>query len=200
MMNATCTNPPVIFIMPEAKNFLDLYIKLCPEEISGLGEVRKIGDSFLIERVHLLEQVVSAASTDLDQGDVSNFMVDAIRRGIDTEKIKLWWHSHVNGSCFWSSVDDATMDRFQNGWMLAIVGNKHGEYKARLDLYEPLRLTIDEVPIQIYNEMDRALVAPVKAEIKKKVTIRPYRAMGYAGRVGFAAASGVEIPFTGRGV
>ena len=172
---AQCPDPPVVYILPEAKAFLDLYITLCPEEISGLGEVRKFGNDFLVERIHLMEQEVTSASTNLDQGDVANFLVSAVRRGIDTERIKIWWHSHVHGNCYWSTVDDATMERFQNGWMIAIVGNKRGEYRARVDLYEPIRITIDDLPIEIFNAVDRGLVDPVKEEIRKKVSVRPYK-------------------------
>ena len=101
--------------------------------------------------------------------DVSKFLTSAITTGINPESLKLWWHSHVNAGCFWSGTDEATIERFSNGWMLSIVGNKLGEYKARVDLYEPFRITIDELPLTVAYPIDKGLRVKVEDEIKEKV-------------------------------
>ena len=160
---------PRIFISTEAKQKLDLYIALCPEEISGLGQVIHKDGVFLIRDVLLFEQEVSATSTVLDGEGLDEFLRKAMETGQDLTTTKLWWHSHVNGGCFWSHTDDQTMERFRNGWMIAIVGNKRKEYLARIDLYEPVRLTIDGLTIEMYHPPDVELEKALKKEVQQKV-------------------------------
>jgi proteasome lid subunit RPN8/RPN11 len=162
-------NKPRILITPEAKQRLDLYILTCHEEISGLGQVELIDGFFVINEIMLFEQEVTAGSTNLDRGTISKFLLENVKAGKDTEKTKLWWHSHVNGSCFWSGTDNNTMEGFTNDWMLAIVGNKRGEYQTRLDMYSPVRVTIDELNLEVFRPFDKDLKDAIAKEVKDKV-------------------------------
>lgn len=176
-MKATCPNPPRVLITPEAKQRLDMYISLCNEEISGLGRVSRFGNDFLIEEVLLFSQEVTAGSTDLEEEDVSNFLLESVQAGLDPANLKLWWHSHVNGGCFWSGTDEGTAGRFANGWMISVVGNKRGEYKVRIDLYEPVRITVDELDLQVYQaenfELRTRIQAEIAQKVRRKVVIQP---------------------------
>ena len=163
---------PTVFITSEAKQKLDLYIKGANGEISGLGKVIRIGNDFLIEGVYLLEQECTSASTDLDPEGVSNFLLGWIKDKRDPSELKLWWHSHDNMPAFWSSTDEATAGGFGNGWMLSIVGNKRKEYRVRLDLYDPIRLTLDGLNFQILLLENELLQNEIEAEIRAKVRTR----------------------------
>jgi len=99
---------PVVYITTEAKQRLDLYIQLADGEISGLGTVTRLGNDFLVTAVHLFEQECTSASTDLSVEDVSKFLLEAVRSGLDPAALKLWWHSHCNMGAFWSATDDGT--------------------------------------------------------------------------------------------
>jgi len=165
---------PVVYITPEAKQRLDLYLQCAGGEISGLGNVEKMGDDFLITHVHLFEQECTGASTDLEPESVSKFLLEAIQAGIDTSTLKLWWHSHVNMGCFWSGTDDGTAARLAaGGWFLSVVGVKSGEYLCRLDLYEPVRITLDGIEFRIKYPENLALRAEIDAEVKAKVKVPP---------------------------
>jgi hypothetical protein len=166
---ATVRNTPRVLITLEAKKRLDLYIKLADGEISGLGRVRRLGPDFLIEEVFLFEQESGPGDTELDPDSVAGWLTELIRRGEDPSQIKLWWHSHATMSVFWSGTDEATASRFANSWMISVVGNKRGEYLCRLDLYEPVRLTIDGLRLEVHWSEDSALRTEVEAEIKEKV-------------------------------
>jgi hypothetical protein len=163
---------PVVYITPEARQRLDLYIQTADGEISGLGTVTRLGNDFLITAVHLFEQECTGASTELSSEDVSKFLLEAVRADIDPSGLKMWWHSHSNMGAFWSGTDEITASSFSNGWMLSLVGNKRGEYRIRLDIYEPLRITLDELELQLHYPENNSLRQEVEAEVKEKVRVK----------------------------
>ena len=180
-MKVISSSPPRVFIAPEAKKRLDLYLALCPEEISGLGEAERVGRDFLVTSVRLFPQEVTAGSTELDGDAVQAFLLELVRAGEDPGRFKCWWHSHVAGSPFWSGTDEATASGFDNGWMLSVVGNNRGEYRVRLDIFEPVRLTLDELELQMYNPPDAAMRAALAEEIREKVRKKELVASSVAG-------------------
>jgi len=164
---------PEVSITAEAKQWLDLYIATADGEISGLGTVRLYDGRLIITDIHLLEQECSATSTALSEEDVASFLLQTVRLGLDPSELKLWWHSHAHMNVFWSKTDDDTAGNFGNGWMLSIVGNKRGHYLCRFDLYDPVRLTIDQIPILTLPIYNPELLAAIKAEVAEKVTTTP---------------------------
>jgi len=174
-MKATAPQSLRVLIPLEVKHRLDLYIQCSPLEISGLGEAVLIEDNvFYIKNVFILPQTVSAASTYLAVPAVGQFLTQLIQEGRDPELIKVWWHSHADMGCFWSSIDDSTIEKFKNEWMIAIVGNHHGEYKVRVDLYSPVRVVIDDLQLEVVvDDPDEEMRAEVEAEIAAKVIQAP---------------------------
>ena len=168
-------NAPALFIPIGVKQRLDAYIQLCNQEISGLGTLRVVEGGFQVQEIALLEQVVTGASTDLDPAAVAGYMEAVMGRGDDPASIKLWWHSHAGMSTFWSGTDEATIRGFANGWMVSLVGNHHGEYMVRLDLYEPIRWVLNDLPLKVIQPRPTELEAAILAEIAAKVRrfVRP---------------------------
>ncbi|MGB2761947.1 MAG: hypothetical protein WBC21_00155 [Minisyncoccales bacterium] len=170
-MTAKIENCPRAFILPEAKQKMDMYIQIAEGEISGLGKARQLGRDFLAEEVFIFEQDSDFSTTELDSQAVSKWLTELVRQGKNPAEIKLWWHSH-DRDVFWSQKDNRTIDGFANKWMLSIVGNKRGDYLIRLDLYEPIRLTIDGLSLEIYYPENKTLKEEIEKEIKAKVKIR----------------------------
>lgn len=158
-------------ISADLKRQLDLYVALCPYEISGLGEVEVHGDFLVVTALHLLRQEVSPAETVLSVQDLLRFTDGAAARGIELKKVKLWWHSHATNSSYWSPTDEATIESLgKPPWLLSVVGNHSGEYLARLDTFPtehfPLRLTAHGRLVVDYNEEE---VKETEKEIREKV-------------------------------
>lgn len=162
--------PVEVTIAPQASARLDAYIKHASGEVSGLGLVEKDGDKFHITEVFLFEQESSASDTELCQDDVSKFLVELATEGVDTSKLRLWWHSHANMATFWSSTDESNIRRINTDWLLSVVGNKKGEYLARLDFISPITLTLDDVPFTVAAHLTEEEEAAIVQEIKDKVT------------------------------
>jgi len=164
-------NYPVISISEHVYRKIRGFVSICPNEISALGSVSVHENHVLIDDIFLFDQVVSPGSTDLSSEDISKFLVEFIRAGKDPASLKFWWHSHANMGVFWSGVDTSTIDRFNSGWMISMVSNKAGEAKVRMDIFEPFRLTMDNLPFSIdYARLNGDL--ELKAEIDAKVKPR----------------------------
>lgn len=161
---------PQVLITPLALQKLNSFIDLCDVEISGLGIVEKVGElSFLIKDVFTLRQSGSGGGTKLHDDAVGELMGKYLAENKKLEELKLWWHSHVNFNVFWSSTDWRTARCFSNNWMLCIVGNKKGEYLARLDIYEPFPMVIDQIPIHLALQPDNPIVELCRKEMTQNL-------------------------------
>lgn len=116
-------------ILPEVHAQIMYYVHKSSVEISGLGRIEKSSDgTMVVTKVYLLEQVNTGTSTDLNADAVAKLQFSSRE---DKGHLNFWWHSHVNMGAFWSGTDMATIEQFgKNGYLLATVFNKRGEYKT----------------------------------------------------------------------
>ena len=160
---------PSLHITYEAQKKLDLYIQHCDVEISGLGEIDLVNNNELwIKDIYIFPQSGSMVGTLLDSNALIDFLTQRTLEGKDGDILRCWWHSHVNMRVFYSATDLTTIERFTGDYLISLVGNKKHELLARLDIYNPLRLTLD-LSIQTQSELD--LEKTIKAEIKSKTRI-----------------------------
>ena len=167
---------PMIYLNPMVKQKLDAYIAECSVEVSGLGTARQVGRDFVVDDIFLLKQECSGGSTDIDDEAAAVFLCDAINAGHDPTRLRVWWHSHCNFDCFWSGTDEGTIDVLSGGaWLISIVGNKSRNYRGRLDIYSPLRLTLDELKMHVVLQHSAKVVDAAKAELEAKVTVKQWK-------------------------
>lgn len=160
---------PTIYMDALSFNKMKVYIETATGEISGLGFVRNVGIDFYVHDLILLDQSCTYATTDLDEQAVSDFFLECIENGVDVSELKLWWHSHAHMGTFWSGTDEDTISKLSDEWMLSIVANKSGDILGRLDIYKPLRVTFNELPVKIYYPIDEELREELKEEVHEKV-------------------------------
>ncbi len=154
---------------------LRTYVNATEYEISGLGKVKKDGENFVIEEVRLFRQKATMGNTILDKRDLGKFYDELVRNGEDLRNWKLWFHSHCDMEAFWSSVDVKTIEDFDNemaqdNWMISLVTNKSGKTLIRIDIFQPIRCTIDDIDFDIDFE-DKELEEATLDEITEKVEI-----------------------------
>ena len=112
-------------------------------EFSCLGLVT---DEVLAHDVRLFDQVCTSASTEMDQQALARFLVAHEQ----PENVRLWCHSHGNLQTFWSQQDEQCIDGLANDtFLLSIVVNKKREMKCRLDIWRPVRITLDDLDVQV---------------------------------------------------
>ena len=151
---------------------LMLFAELCQWEISGLAKVKHENGIFTVSDVIVLPQTVSGASTVLSQDGLAEFLDEVVKNGGDPSEWRCWWHSHANMDCFWSQTDEATIEDFDleqeaNNWWLSVVVNKAGTVLSRLDVFQPVRITLDRLSWGFVP--DENLRAQVLQEIETNV-------------------------------
>jgi hypothetical protein len=161
----------MVFLSDLARQKMNIYVQLAEGEISGLGEVEVVNKhNFVITDIFLLKQKCTINGTLLDRLDISRFLFERIQDGGNPATIKLWWHSHADIGVFWSADDEQTIDGFKNKWMVSVVTNRAGNMLARVDVYEPIRVTEDNLGIRLILPENEELRAKLDSEVKEKVT------------------------------
>jgi hypothetical protein len=165
---------PRVYITMLAKQKMDYCIQLCDYEISGLGEVVRLGNDFLINNIHLFRQEVTSGSTDLSQNAVAKVVVEMMRVGLDVSKLKFWWHSHAGIEPYWSTADMKVIDTMGVDWAISYVGNHLGQYKLRIDFYGDVRHALTGLELKIYLMDDPAIRQLVAQEIEQNVRVKRF--------------------------
>ena len=100
---------------------------------------------------------------------LAELLVEAIREGIDTAQLKVWLHSHGQMQVFFSATDERNIQNAfpQADWVLSLVTNRAGQIKARLSLYKPFRLDVDNVLVTV--GLPSQLESAIRKEVQRKV-------------------------------
>jgi hypothetical protein len=129
-------------IHAEAMERIWHWTDLAKGEFSCLGTV----EGTHVTHVQLFDQVCTASSTELDQQALAKFLVTHPR----PEAVRAWIHSHGKLGVFWSEQDEQCIDGLANDTcLISIVVNKARQMKCRVDLWQPVRVTLDDVPVDI---------------------------------------------------
>jgi hypothetical protein len=161
----------------EAYEKVKSFVTECEKEIMGIGKIKVVRPGIiLVEDIQIFEQEVTSASTEFDKDKFMEFIAGRVREG-DVQDWRLWWHSHADMSPFWSVTDTDNIERIGEtaDWMLSIVFNHKLEYKSRLDIFRPTRLTEEEGHITIDYPINDEIKDWARKEIEEKVTEKTYR-------------------------
>ena len=148
---------------------LKYFVENVDTEISGLGKVRIIRDELEVYDFDIFKQEVSSVHSDLDEKTLVKFLFDKTKKEESVRDYKVWWHSHGYMEAFFSYTDNKTINHSTEfPYLISIVTNKEGDNKARLDLFNPLRLTIPlEVKISLND--NKRIKKQCQKEIKEKI-------------------------------
>ena len=158
-----------IWITQKAYNKMFQYVISVDTEVSGLGIVEEIeGIGVTITDVYLLDQASGLAFTELNPIAVSRLLIELSRQGKE-KNLLLWWHSHANMETFWSSTDIQTIQGLKSGsYFISIVVNKRFDIKARIELYSPIKMSLDNVVVRVLpevNEVSQEIIDELKARV-----------------------------------
>lgn len=139
-----------LYLLPDVEERIRHYTDLAHGEVSALGLVEEFEGGFLVTDLFLPRQQCSAASTRLKDEAVATLLLELDRSGRDPSLLRFWFHSHGNLGVFWSDTDNQCIEDLANGdYLLSLVVNKRGDALARLDIYKPARVTVDQIPVSV---------------------------------------------------
>lgn len=166
------TNHYNVFILPEAREKMELYCELCDKEIGWMGFVEEVSNiGYLITDFVLLKQEVHETTTEIDPSALLELWNETPVE--KQSKIKVWGHSHVNMAPNPSGQDDSQMDYFKDGndWFIRLITNKKGDmnitiydYKNGIEVHDDQLITYSETRIENRKA--------ISEEIKEKVSIK----------------------------
>lgn len=164
----------VIFPVEQYKKWR-AYINSVQTEISGLAKILHIKPNlFILLDVQIFTQIVTSGHTNIDKAMYGDFLDELMQKGERISQWNAWWHSHANGPSYFSSVDEMTIEDWdneseKNNYLLSIVSNRANKTQIRLDVFSPLRLIVPDVEWEISYE-DSFLEEQVRQEIAQKVS------------------------------
>ena len=165
----------VIWITQKAYNKMFQYVMSTDNEVSWLGVVEELQNTGVtITDVYLLEQTCGPASTELDPLSVSKLLIELSKQGKE-KSLLCWWHSHANMDAFWSGTDNRTIEGLKSGsYFISMVVNKRFDIKARIEIFSPVSISLDNVPVKVLPDISEIL-QDIKDEVQAKVaTPKPF--------------------------
>ena len=203
-MSKVLENPTVRFTYKAYQQMRDL-TRDCPTEVSAMGIIatdQQREDLGIDERFYILSFVVpdqscTGVSTVMNTDSLSEIAFDLRDKGILSEQVCVWWHSHVNMGTGHSGTDEKQIEDFDfDEVCISLITNKDGDLNCRVDLYKPIRYSFEECdwcvdPVDVLEkdwakkqiEEHVSVPAPtrlnvVKAPVVKK-TYTPYQYGGW---------------------
>lgn len=164
-----------IYIPRKVYHQIKSFVLLCEYEISWIGKISAYKNGFLVEKVKLVQQTVSPASTILDANNLGKAHLEIIREEGSLSGWKSWFHSHAKMGVFWSGTDIATIDEFDNetpnnNWFFSMEFNHKMEWIARIDIFHPIHIVHHIENVEIIEEEYPEIEELCREEIEKKVT------------------------------
>lgn len=177
------TSALLVGLSMKAARTMQLYARLCSDEVGWLGRVVRDtdgeADGYVVEEVYLVEQEVHGATTELSEAGMSKLYTELLAKpnGVDlANQIRFWGHSHVNMQCTPSGQDIKQLRQLasQNadGWYLACIINKRDEMNMMLALGGG-SLVLQQLPVITLVNNDKRLEEEVKADLARLVKPLP---------------------------
>jgi len=168
-MKGGFVNEPTLRIPLHVWHKLMSYVLVCPIEVNGFGLITRIGEAlFLLDDVMITDQLATGGSVDVDKAVIGKFINDLAVAGVDTGRLRFQWHSHVNFDAHFSTIDTANIESYGKGWTLSLVVNKKSEYEARIDVFQPFRVS-STLRIEIDVAPNQALLEMAKRDVSRHV-------------------------------
>lgn len=155
------------------------WTRMAKGEVSMLGLVEDAADGPAITDLFLMRQTCTSSSTDMDQGDVARLLFELGNAGIEGQ-LRAWVHSHAEMEVFWSNTDDRCIEGLQGDpYTISIVVNRKCALRARIDVFRPIRMVIDDVPVNLRVPnmgLDDYCASEFKAKVVEVPQMPPMRA------------------------
>lgn len=147
-----------------------------PNEITGLGTIQSIDGSFYVKRIFVPQQLVNPGYCETAEGALNEIISNLLESNAEeVANLRFRWHSHADNGVFWSTTDEHDISSWEGPWVVNLVVNAAGDYLARLDVLQDIR--ISNIPLDIRIDIEtfpRKLLEHCASEIRQKVRHDPF--------------------------
>jgi hypothetical protein len=149
------------------------WTRMAKGEVSMLGLVEEDDKGPVITDLFLVKQTCTQSSTDMNQEDVAHLLFELGSAGIEGQ-LRAWVHSHGDMDAFWSAIDENCIQGLAaDPYLVSLVVNRKGMVKARIDVFHPIRIIIDDLPVSL-RIPDLGLEENCREEfLAKVIEVRP---------------------------
>jgi proteasome lid subunit RPN8/RPN11 len=173
-MNQTTNHDVTIYIPEDVFRSITLYSDLAIGEISWIGDIYTTQNIINVDNTYLLKQKTTDENTTLDNKSYAMFIMNYIKQGKDEANLKLWVHSHGIYPVSWSKKDVETIETHSRAdYFVSIVVNKAGDILARVDIFKPFRITLNNVKVVVVPIIPAEVINEALANIEELVTYLP---------------------------
>lgn len=135
---------PQLFFAHDAWKQLSCYYRSIRTEFQLMGFVaQEEGNVFRVTELAINPQYAGYAHARNDESKFSDFLRELEAKGKDLGKLRFQAHSHGMFSTYFSPEDVNTIrNGYACNWMISMVGNMRDDFLARLDIFEPVPISI----------------------------------------------------------
>lgn len=157
-----------VIMNKEVKEQIEWLINNYEKEIGAwlLGKIES--EKIIIDGILFPEQEVDSASVDTNSKALIKLMKEHKE---DCQKIIGHWHSHNTMSAFWSATDETFIEQYTapRGMAVFIVSSQKDGHRVRLEMYKPIKISIDEIELKSEIDDNSELSQKMKEIIETKV-------------------------------
>lgn len=149
-----------------------------PNEVTGFGTIKQIGNDFVVDEVFIPEQKCSAVYCETAPGAINDIIFNLIEDNpARAGNLRFRWHSHVDGPVYWSATDEGDIATWDAPWVVNLVTNTKEEKRARLDVFTD-EIKLREIELEVYIQMPqldipREVQQACTTKIREKVAPLP---------------------------
>jgi hypothetical protein len=109
------------------------------DEVGGMAFARVDEGFIVIDGCFMLPQEVSSGEVDYEHTEAMRYAIDHAIAVERLHELRVQWHSHGSMGTFFSTKDEDAIVRVSKTglkWLVNIIVNNKGEFRARLDQFE----------------------------------------------------------------
>jgi len=156
----------------------DKIVKILNHEIGGMMIAKLDKDNdWVLQHPVILKQETSGGNCTLDKTALADYYIEMVEKyGKNIQFV--WWHSHATMGAFWSGTDTATMKEYAAGqWSMFLVVNIKGEYKFRVQMWDPIEAG-EDIELGFINSPDTSVPKGIAEEVAIKCSEETYVTYG----------------------
>lgn len=127
---------PSVYYTEEVDATIRFLVDTVTTEVGWLGLVEKVGFNFLVTKIFVPKQTVSAANTTITAASMADIAMEILDLDLNPDDLYYWGHSHVNMGVSPSVQDEWQLEEYLAHCPVFIRGIYNKREQAKVDVYD----------------------------------------------------------------